>query len=373
MKLILIGIQGAGKSTQGNLLSKTLGIPYLSTGHILRIISKEKTKMGRYIKEIQNSGALVPDKIMVPMVEEYLNRQEYEKGYIMDGFPRTKEQVQKFKNGIDRVIYLKVPDKEALWRLAGRNDDQVREDNTIQALKKRIDLFHKFTGPVIDFYRKKGVLFEVNGEKKIDVIFKSIIKELKQDLLISNKSLHKKDKNIVAIVGMAGAGKTEAADFFKKKGYEIIRFGSVIDDAIHDAGLIWSAENNILYRTKIRSEFGMAGVAIKILPKIKQAIYDKKKFVLDGLYSWEEYIFLKKEISNLTLLCIYASPKTRHQRLAVRKERKFSKEDAKKRDFNEIEKANKGGPIAIADYLIKNETSKEDLYLELEIFFASIL
>src|SRR3972149_2185165 len=120
MKLILVGIQGAGKSTQGNLLSQGLGIPYLSSGHIFREMAKEKTPWGRYMKEILNSGALIPDDKTLTIIEEYLSRPEYARGYILDGFPRTVPQAEKFSNGVDKVIYLRVSDKEAVWRISGR-------------------------------------------------------------------------------------------------------------------------------------------------------------------------------------------------------------------------------------------------------------
>src|SRR5205085_11022929 len=110
MKIILIGIQGAGKSTQGNLLSKDLDIPYLSTGHIFRELAKEHTTLGRYVKETMNAGFLIPDNKTLEIVSEYLNRTEYQKGYILDGFPRTITQAKAFKNGIDKVIYLEVSD-----------------------------------------------------------------------------------------------------------------------------------------------------------------------------------------------------------------------------------------------------------------------
>src|SRR5664279_4220525 len=118
MKLIIIGIQGAGKSTQGNLLNKKLKVPYLSTGHIFRDIAKERTPLGRYIKETMNAGYLIPDSKTMEIVSEYLARPEYETGYILDGFPRTVTQAEKFKNGIDKVVYLEVSDKEALKRIA---------------------------------------------------------------------------------------------------------------------------------------------------------------------------------------------------------------------------------------------------------------
>ena len=179
MKLVLLGIQGSGKSTQGNLLHKKLGIPYLSTGHIFRSISKEHTPLGRYIKEIMNAGYLIPDNKTLEIVSEYLSRPEYEKGYILDGFPRTVTQAESFKNGLSHVIYLKVSDREALWRLAYRDNDEAREDETLPAIRKRIDLFHRFTEPVLDYYKKKRILVEVDGEQSIDQIHKEIIKKIK--------------------------------------------------------------------------------------------------------------------------------------------------------------------------------------------------
>src|SRR5579872_6535287 len=121
MKIILIGIQGAGKSTQGNILSKKLKVPYLSTGHIFRTMAQEKTSVGRFLKETMAAGFLIPDDKTMEIVSEYLSRPEYEKGYILDGFPRTIVQAKRFKNGITAVVYLHVSDREALWRLSFRN------------------------------------------------------------------------------------------------------------------------------------------------------------------------------------------------------------------------------------------------------------
>ena len=178
MKIILIGIQGAGKSTQGKLLSKTLKIPYHSTGHIFRAIAKEHTPLGRYIKEVMNAGYLIPDKKTISIVSEYLSREEYENGYILDGFPRTLIQAKTFKNNIDKVIYIKVSDKEALWRLSYRNGD-VREDETLAAIRKRIELFHKLTKPVLDYYRERDILAEVDGEKPVEDVHKEILIKIK--------------------------------------------------------------------------------------------------------------------------------------------------------------------------------------------------
>lgn len=179
MKLILIGIQGSGKSTQGNILSEKFGIPYLSSGHIFREMSKEKTPWGRYVKETLNAGYLIPDEKAIPIIEEYLAKPEYKNGYILDGFPRTVPQAEQFTNGVEKVIYLKVSDKEALWRLSGRIEEGIREDNTLQAIRKRIQLFHDVTEPVLGFYRKRGHLVEIDGERLIEEVTEQILKGLK--------------------------------------------------------------------------------------------------------------------------------------------------------------------------------------------------
>jgi adenylate kinase len=176
MRIILIGIQGAGKSTQGNLLSEKLKIPYLSTGHIFRDLAKEKTPEGRYIKETINAGYLLPDNKTLEIVESYLERDEYKNGFILDGFPRTTAQAEAFKSEINHVFYLKVSDKEALWRISGRDDE--RDDETLKAIRKRIELFHEVTLPVLDYYKGKGILIEINGEQSIEDISKEMLSKI---------------------------------------------------------------------------------------------------------------------------------------------------------------------------------------------------
>jgi adenylate kinase len=182
MKIVLVGIQGAGKSTQGNLLKEKYDLPYLSSGHIFRTMAREKTPLGRYIKETINSGVLIPDDKTLEIVEDYLSRDEYKKGYILDGFPRTVPQAEAFSNGVSAVIYLKVSDKEALWRLAGRimESTDVRDDETLPAIRKRINLFHEFTEPVIEHYRGKGLLEELDGEGSVEEIFADICQRLEK-------------------------------------------------------------------------------------------------------------------------------------------------------------------------------------------------
>lgn len=178
MRIILIGIQGSGKSTQGNLLSEKLAIPYLSSGHIFRAMAKEKSRWGRYVKETLNAGHLIPDDKTIAIINEYLQKPQYQKGYILDGFPRTVVQAESFGEPIDAVLYLSVSDEEALKRLRLRNGKEQREDDTQVAIQKRINLFHTVTEPVLAYYRQKGLLIEVDGERSIEEIHKDIVTRL---------------------------------------------------------------------------------------------------------------------------------------------------------------------------------------------------
>jgi len=181
MKIILYGIQGSGKSTQGKLLSQRLHLPYLSTGHIFRELAKEKTRRGRYVKETLATGLLLPDDIAIPVVADYLKKPEYKQGWILDGFPRHLKQAKKFSAKFDVAINIMVSDKEALWRLSFRVDEtgNIREDETLMALRKRINLFHKLTEPVLDYYRKKDLLIDVDGEHKIEAINDDIMSKIR--------------------------------------------------------------------------------------------------------------------------------------------------------------------------------------------------
>ena len=179
MQLVLVGIQGAGKSTQGNLLAQKYSIPYLSSGHVFREMAKEKTELGRFLKETLNAGYLIPDDKTVDIVMEYLQKPEYKNGFILDGFPRTVPQAeafQQFTKGKEITILIDVSDKEALWRISGRVSD--REDETLQAIRKRIDLFHEKTSKVLDYYAERSHLAAVDGEKSVEEVFESIVEKI---------------------------------------------------------------------------------------------------------------------------------------------------------------------------------------------------
>lgn len=171
---------------------------------------------------------------------------------------------------------------------------------------------------------------------------------------------------IVAIVGMAGSGKSVASEFFRSKNLPVLRFGDQTDIGVKEAGLPLTEANERKYREEIRKELGMAAMAIKIEPRIREARQKSDVIVLDGLSSWEEYVYLKEKFPQLQLLCIWTPPYLRYERLSTRKERPLTTDEAKSRDISEIENLHKGGPIAMADHVIVNDAS---LTKKLEDFY----
>lgn len=166
---------------------------------------------------------------------------------------------------------------------------------------------------------------------------------------------------VISVVGMAGAGKSEVAKIFEENGYIKIRFGDVTDEEISKRGLVQNEKNECFIREDLREKHGMDIYARRNLPKIDSAL-KQVDVVVDGLYSWEEYIFLKDYFKeNLHMVAVYASPGTRHRRLTTRANRPLTLEEAIGRDREEIEDINKGGPIAMADFTVINESSLENL------------
>ena len=171
---------------------------------------------------------------------------------------------------------------------------------------------------------------------------------------------------VVAVVGMAGAGKSEAARLFEENGFIKIRFGDVTDEEVRKQGLELNEENERRVRELLREKYGMAAYAILNLSRIDLAL-KKSPVVIDGLYSWEEYTSLKNYYGkNFYVVAVWASPKIRYARLAARAERRLTLEEAAGRDKAEIEKLNKSGPIAIADFTILNESSLKNLEKEVK-------
>lgn len=171
MNIIIMGPVGSGKSTQAELLAKDLGISLFNAGDLLYFKSREDTPTGRKIRQTMETGGLVDDRLVLTLIEEHLKGKEHSLGIVIDGFPRSLWQAQNLSFPIDRVIYLVVRDEVNKKRLLKRG----RKDDTPKIIDKRLSLYHKETEPILDFYRKKGILIEVDGERPIEVIFEDIV------------------------------------------------------------------------------------------------------------------------------------------------------------------------------------------------------
>ncbi len=169
---------------------------------------------------------------------------------------------------------------------------------------------------------------------------------------------------VVSIVGMAGSGKSVVARLFQENGFTKIRFGDVTDEEVRKKGLELNEENERYIRELLRQEQGMAAYAKLNLPAIDSAL-KHSDVVIDGLYSWEEYTFLGSYYGkDFYVVAVWSSPGARYARLTGRLDRRLTLEEAASRDRTEIENINKGGPIAMADFTITNESSLEDLRKE---------
>ncbi|MBN1160663.1 MAG: dephospho-CoA kinase [Dehalococcoidales bacterium] len=177
---------------------------------------------------------------------------------------------------------------------------------------------------------------------------------------------------VVAVVGMTGSGKSEVAGFFRAGGFKIVRFGDITDAAVKEKGLPLTEENERPVREGIRKEHGMAAYAWLSTPRIDEAL-KTSSVVVDGLYSWEEYLYLKNSYGDrFFVVAVWSSPQDRYGRLTGRKVRSLSLKEAIGRDRAEIENLNKGGPIAMADFTILNTGSMSDLRKQVERIIARL-
>lgn len=167
--------------------------------------------------------------------------------------------------------------------------------------------------------------------------------------------------NVVAIVGMPGSGKSELSRIFERAGYRKVRFGDITDEEVKKQGLELNEANERRIREELRRKLGMTAYAILNLPRIAEAL-KTSHVVIDGLYSWEEYKFLKNELdAAFTTIAVWAPAGIRYRRLGHRAVRPMTPEESKARDFAEIENVNKGGPIAMADYTVLNDSTLDSL------------
>lgn len=185
INLVLFGPPGAGKGTQSEKLIKKYGFVHISTGDLFRWHTKNDTSLGKKVKEIMNSGALVPDEITIAMLKEELDKNPGAKGFLFDGFPRTVAQAEaldKFMkdNGtaIHHVIALDVPEQELRARIAKRRTVENRADDEDDKLNKRVNEYFSKTIHVLPFYQKAGRLKTIQGVGDIDEIFNNISKAI---------------------------------------------------------------------------------------------------------------------------------------------------------------------------------------------------
>lgn len=169
MKIAVFGAQGSGKSTQADLLASHFGLPHVETGDLLRKFS-DSQKMSS-LKDSLTSGQLSPTPLIVRLLRERLAKEDCERGYILDGYPRSIEQYKAFAPELDLVLFVNISDQEAVKRLLKRG----REDDTEKAIAERLELYHLETEPVLDIYRQTGILNEVNGERSIEEIQKDLV------------------------------------------------------------------------------------------------------------------------------------------------------------------------------------------------------
>ncbi len=207
MKLVLIGAPAAGKGTQARKLIDRFQLAYISTGDMLREEVSRGTDLGNQAKSIMASGGLVPDELIISIVNERIKQGDCKNGFILDGFPRTTVQAEKLDEMVklDKAVYINAPDDVMLERITARETcpkcgasyNKIslpskkagicdvcgegltqRKDDTLEAGKARLATFHEQSEPLVEYYNKQGILFEVDGMLGVEEISKAIIAEL---------------------------------------------------------------------------------------------------------------------------------------------------------------------------------------------------
>lgn len=184
MNIIVTGPQGSGKSTQAKMLANVLGYIHIATGEITRQISKENTDDGKMVKKIMDEGGLPPFEILFRRVKKILNDSSAS-GCIMDGYPREEDQIFMIEEylkskdqQIDKVFVLDLPDDEGIKRIMSRTKIEGRSDDTLEAIAKRLEIYHTQTKPIIDYYEKLGRVIYIDGKPSIEEVHKNIMEKL---------------------------------------------------------------------------------------------------------------------------------------------------------------------------------------------------
>jgi adenylate kinase len=187
LNVLLLGPQGAGKGTQGKLISAEYGIPHIATGDILRAAMAAGTELGRKVKPIYDEGGLVPDDIMIELIRERLAADDAANGFVLDGFPRTAVQAEALDEMLDEigrpltvVLEFQLREKVSIERLTHRAEEEGRADDTPDAISLRLRLYHEETEPLIEHYRARGSLVGIPADRPIEEVFQEIQRVLEQ-------------------------------------------------------------------------------------------------------------------------------------------------------------------------------------------------
>lgn len=170
MNIVFLGPQGSGKGTQAKLLAQYLGVSLFDMGGLFRQKREEDTFLGRKIKKNIDVGIRVPDRITIKLANQELKKPEYKKGAVIDGIPRTLRQAEELGVSLDKVFYLKVSREEGTRRLLKRG----RHDDTPEAIERRFAWYYENIDPILEYYRKQGLLVEIDGERNIEEIAEDI-------------------------------------------------------------------------------------------------------------------------------------------------------------------------------------------------------
>jgi adenylate kinase len=171
-KILLVGVQGSGKSTQAKLLAEYLKIPNVETGQIFRDLSQDGSNLAKKVIEIMRQGLLVDDETTASLIKRRLEQIDCQNGFVVNGYPRSLAQLKAYDPNFDLVIYLSVPDEVVTKRLLKRG----REDDSLKAIQKRLADYHNLTEPILDYYKNKGILVEISGVGEVDSIQEKIKK-----------------------------------------------------------------------------------------------------------------------------------------------------------------------------------------------------
>jgi adenylate kinase len=187
MRLVILGPPGAGKGTQAARLAAHLGVPAVSTGDIFRSNISDGTPLGVQVKEILDSGGYVSDDITNAMVRDRLAQDDAERGFLLDGYPRTRAQVAELDDmlaegghGLDRVVELTVDREEIVQRLLKRAETDGRSDDTEDVIRRRQQIYTDETAPLVDVYRERGLLVAVDGLGEVDEVTRRLVAAIEQ-------------------------------------------------------------------------------------------------------------------------------------------------------------------------------------------------